>query len=41
MEWGMTGFEEEEQNRPQFYGEEKLSPLVGHGVGDLRLAEPN
>ncbi len=29
MQWGMVGFEEEEQNRPQFRGEKILSPITG------------
>ncbi len=29
MKWGMTGFEEEEQLRPQFKGERILSPVTG------------
>ena len=29
MRWGMTGFEEEEQTRPQFVGIKKLSPIDG------------
>eukprot|EP00604_Paraphysomonas_vestita_P003315 CAMPEP_0174820228 /NCGR_PEP_ID=MMETSP1107-20130205/3919_1 /TAXON_ID=36770 /ORGANISM="Paraphysomonas vestita, Strain GFlagA" /LENGTH=426 /DNA_ID=CAMNT_0016035151 /DNA_START=1028 /DNA_END=2308 /DNA_ORIENTATION=- len=29
MRWGMTGFEEEEQVRPQFVGTKKLSPIDG------------
>ncbi len=29
VRWGMVGFEEEEQNRPQFSGEKILSPITG------------
>ncbi len=29
MEWGTTGFEEEEQDRPQFQGEKVISPVTG------------
>jgi hypothetical protein len=29
MKWGMTGYEEEEQSRPQFVGVKKLSPIDG------------
>lgn len=29
MKWGMVGFEEAEQNRPQFKGEKMLSPISG------------
>ncbi len=29
MRWGMVGFEEEEQNRPQFEGQKILSPITG------------
>ena len=30
MKWGTTGFEAEEQNRPQFQGELKPSPVTGN-----------
>ncbi len=29
MKWGTVGFEEEEQNRPQFKGEKVFSPITG------------
>jgi hypothetical protein len=29
MKWGTTGFEQEEQSRPQFIGERKPSPVTG------------
>jgi len=29
LRWGMTGFEEQEQPRPQFKGEERPSPITG------------
>ena len=29
LKWGMTGFEEEEQSRPQFFGEKRPSPVTG------------
>jgi hypothetical protein len=29
MKWGTTGFEEEEQSRPQFIGEQRPSPVTG------------
>ena len=32
MEWGMTGYEDEEQDRPQFLGEEIPSPINGQVV---------
>ena len=30
MKWGMVGFEAEEVDRPQFYGEKRKSPVDGH-----------
>ena len=32
MEWGMTGYEEEEQDRPQFEGETIPSPVTGESI---------